>query len=116
MNSDWTDSLAALRASLPGADEAPDETPATNAGPAAPLKPGNRQLTLTYERKQRKGKPATIVSGFDCSESELLEIASQLKKKLATGGSARGGEILVQGDRREQLRSALTAMGYRVKG
>lgn len=116
MNSDWTDSLAALRASLPGADEAPDEAPATDAGPTAPLKPGNRQLTLTYERKQRKGKPATIVSGFDCSESELLEIASQLKKKLATGGSARGGEILVQGDRREQLRSVLTAMGYRVKG
>ena len=85
MNSDWTDSLAALRASLPGADEAPDEASVTDAGPTVPVKPGNRQLTLTYERKQRKGKPATIVSGFDCSESELLEIASQLKKKLATG-------------------------------
>lgn len=115
MTTDWTDSLAALRATLPGADEAPAEQPETEATTdSAPS--GNRQLTICYERKQRRGKPATIISGFDCSDDQLSDIASKLKKRLATGGSARGGEILVQGDRREELRTLLADMGYKVKG
>ncbi|WP_290089149.1 translation initiation factor [Paramuribaculum intestinale] len=115
MNTDWTDSLAALRATLPGADEpADDGQTAEEASDTSAT--GNRQLTLCYERKQRRGKPATIITGFDCSDEQLSEIASKIKKRLATGGSARGGEILVQGDRREEIRTLLADMGYKVKG
>lgn len=114
MNTDWTDSLAALRATLPGADEPATDTPTEETADTAA--PGNSQLTLCYERKQRRGKPATIITGFDCSDEQLSEIASKIKKRLATGGSARGGEILVQGDRREELRTLLADMGYKVKG
>lgn len=87
MNTDWTDSLAALRATLPGADEpADDGQTAEEASDTSAT--GNRQLTLCYERKQRRGKPATIITGFDCSDEQLSEIASKIKKRLATGGSA----------------------------
>ena len=55
------------------------------------------------------------IYNFLCWE-QLSEIASKIKKRLATGGSARGGEILVQGDRREELRTLLADMGYKVKG
>lgn len=107
---DWRDTLAAL-------------TPAENTGPAivpdvdegAGKKCVPDTLTLFYERKGRGGKQATIIAGFTCTEAELKEIASTLKQRLATGGSARGGEILIQGDRRPEAASALRAMGYKVK-
>lgn len=84
---------------------APDEKPETPQ-PA---------LLVELDRKGRRGKTATIVSGFNCPESELKSIASALQKKLGTGGSARGSEILIQGDRVADTREALRAMGHRVK-
>lgn len=106
MKTDWRDALRGL--DLPaGADDGQEV--------AAEAEACSRRLpkiTVTYERKGRGGKEATILSGFDCSDAELLETASVLKRKLACGGSARGGEILVQGDRRESVRRLLRDMGY----
>lgn len=73
------------------------------------------QLRITIDRKGRKGKTATIIDGFTCSDAEIADIASKLKTSLGTGGSARGGEILIQGDVAEKLRPLLVKMGYRVK-
>lgn len=72
-------------------------------------------LNVTLDRKGRKGKTATIIGGFTCGDSALLEVAGKLKSKLATGGSARGGEILIQGDVADKVRSLLREMGYKVK-
>ncbi len=57
-------------------------------------------IEVILDNKGRKGKSATIAFGFDCDDNTLKEIASQIKSKLSTGGSARGGEILIQGDHR----------------
>ena len=65
--------------------------------------------------KGRKGKTATIVEGFTCPEDELLEVAARLKTRFGTGGSARGGEILIQGDVAAKVKALLTEMGYKVK-
>lgn len=103
MTGDWRDALRGL--DLPqGSDED------INAAEEKPRK--LPKITVDFERKGRGGKQATILSGFDCDDSELQRIASELKRKLACGGSARGGEILVQGDRREQVRRLLREMGY----
>lgn len=109
---DWLEQLSALRSDLPeGNDPAPsDATPSEGSGATR-----SPRLDICYERKGRGGKQATIVCGFDCSDDELKEIASELKKKLATGGSARGGEILIQGDRRKDCLAALTAMGFKAR-
>lgn len=72
-------------------------------------------LHVTIDRKGRKGKTATIVEGFTCHEDELLEVAARLKTRLGIGGSARGGEILIQGDVAAKVKALLTEMGYRVK-
>lgn len=109
---DWQDQLSALRDSLPEGETPVAETedrPETNERIAHGV------LLITFEKKGRGGKQATIISGFDCTEEKLRDIASQLKKHLATGGSARGGEILVQGDRRKDVLSALQAMGLKAK-
>lgn len=71
---------------------------------------------ILIERKGRGGKTATIVEGFECSPEQLKSIAAKLKSKLGTGGSARGGEILIQGDCREKVKTELKAMGFKVKG
>lgn len=108
---DWLDQLSALRSSLPEGEAVADETPEEQEPYTAP----GHSLLITYEKKGRGGKQATIVSGFTCSDEQLLEIASTLKKRLATGGSARGGEILVQGDRRQDVLNTLKAMGLKAK-
>lgn len=72
-------------------------------------------LHVSIDRKGRKGKTATIVEGFTCPDEELLGIAARIKGKLGTGGSARGGEILIQGDALEKVKAILVEMGYRVK-
>lgn len=72
-------------------------------------------LHVSVDRKGRKGKTATIVEGFTCSETELLDIAARLKSRLGTGGSARGGEILIQGECADKVKSLLSDMGYKVK-
>mgnify|MGYP000766867494 FL=1 len=73
------------------------------------------RLDIILEKKGRAGKQATIITGFRGSDEELLELASVLKRRLATGGSARGGEILIQGDRRQDVLSALTSLGYKAR-
>ncbi len=72
-------------------------------------------LHVVVEKKGRGGKTATIVEGFEISDDDVAEIARKLRKKLGAGGSSRGGEILIQGDRKETVVSMLREMGYRVK-
>ena len=83
---------------------------------ASPEKPAKKELIhIVVEKKGRKGKTATIAEGFTCDDEQLEEIASQLKRKLGVGGSARGGEILIQGECRERLSALLRDLGYKVK-
>ena len=115
---DWKDSLASLlnNPDLPQGDQVNSEVP--DAHIPAPGD-GKRVLRLFYEKKGRGGKPATIIEGFatDGSEDEECEsLAATLKKRLGRGGSARGGEILIQGDCRDHLRQLLKEQGYTIKG
>lgn len=72
-------------------------------------------IEVTIDRKGRKGKSATIAAGFTCPDDELKSIASKLKTALSTGGSARGGEILIQGERVEEVKKLLAGLGFRTK-
>lgn len=74
------------------------------------------QLTVIIDRKARKGKTATIIEGFSCDEETLKDIAKDLKMKIGTGGSTRGGEILLQGDWKARVTELLRGYGYKVKG
>ncbi len=108
----WLDQLQQFRDANPNLPEGPDvpETPQ----PA----PGERQhsrLDISLERKGRAGKTATLITGWELPDSDLLDIAAELKKKLGTGGSARGGDILIQGDRRNDVKDQLTRMGYKAR-
>ncbi len=110
---DWKDSLASLMADMPE-----DETAAIHAEPAetpAPESVEKARLDILLDKKGRKGTAATIVCGFTIGDEAVEEVAASLKKRLGTGGSARGGEILIQGDKRPQVEAALRAMGFKCR-
>lgn len=111
MMGDWKDMLSGLRDSLPEGEETQEPV-----GIADSKSEGKKEVIhVVVERKGRKGKTATIAEGFTCTEEELAEIASKAKQKLGTGGSARGGEILIQGECRERFSAFLREFGYKVK-
>ncbi len=108
---DWTEQLKAFRDANPDLPEGP-ATP--EPAPEDTVKQQPR-LDISIERKGRGGKTATLITGWICGQEELLRIASQLKSALGVGGSARGGDILIQGDRRTQVLERLSAMGYKAR-
>ena len=61
------------------------------------------------------GKTATIICGFTIGDDEVERVASRLKRSLGCGGSARGGEILIQGDRRSDVLRELVRMGFKAR-
>lgn len=112
MKEDWREAL--LNAFGDVSETVEDSSPSeADAGGAEQQK---ESLHVFVERKGRAGKTATIVSGFTVSDSEVERIASELKRRLGTGGSARGGEILIQGNRKDDVMSALRAMQIKCKG
>ncbi len=108
-NSDWQSRLGSLLENMGGVDPQ-DKTPEKEDTRARQ----SGKLTVSYERKGRAGKSATIISGFTLPDDEVAELASAIKKSLGTGGSARGGEILIQGDRRDDVKNFLKLKGYKV--
>ncbi|AAY80232.1 stress response translation initiation inhibitor YciH [Sulfolobus acidocaldarius] len=62
--------------------------------------------------KRRYGKEVTIVEGISNDETELKKIASELKSKLAAGGTVKNGKIELQGDHRDRVKELLIKMGF----
>jgi translation initiation factor 1 len=69
-------------------------------------------LRVRVDRKYRRGKAATLVTGFTGSEEALTELGKTLKVKCGVGGSVKEGTIIVQGDQRERVIELLLEMGY----
>lgn len=112
---DWKEALGkAFDVAVPDENTTPDETAEPARGDALQQQ-GKQVLDIVLERKGRAGKQATIVTGFVCDEAALKEVASQLKRHLGVGGSARGGEILIQGDFRQRVLDKLLAMGFKAR-
>ncbi len=104
MNIDWKDKLAAIADEHPELNRVPDNLP----------EPAPEQ-TLRVELDKRKGKTATLITGYDAPDEDVKKLAQTLKIKLATGGSTRDGEILIQGDVRRKAAELLEGMGFKVK-
>ncbi len=76
---------------------------------------GKDVVNVLLDKKGRHGKQATLITELHCGDEALKELAAALKKHCGTGGSARGGEILIQGDRRQQVLDYLKQQGFKAR-
>lgn len=79
------------------------------------LEPGRQKLIVGIDRRNRSGKQVTLVTGFIGRDEDLAALGKMLKSKCGTGGSAKDGEIIIQGDFRDRIVEILTAAGYKAR-
>lgn len=78
--------------------------------------PKEKQLIyISLDSKQRKGKTVTLVQNFIGKTEDLEILAKLLKTKCGVGGSAKDGEIVIQGDFKQKIKELLEKEGYKVK-
>ena len=78
--------------------------------------PKDKQIiVVSTDKKQRKGKTVTLVQGFTGKTEDLETLAKFLKTKCGTGGSAKDGEIVIQGDVKIKIKEILEKEGYKIK-
>jgi len=77
------------------------------------ISPAQQKLKVRLDTKHRAGKAVTLVEGYVGKETDLEELGKKLKSFCGTGGSAKNGEIIVQGDQREKVLQWLLKNGFK---
>ncbi len=109
-NNDWKARLGTVYSTNPDFDYSNEQSEVEQTLPAE-----KQQLRVWLDSKQRAGKVATIVRGFVGSEADLKELGKMLKTRCGVGGSAKDGEIIIQGDHRDRVMDILIKSGYKCK-
>lgn len=82
---------------------------------APPASVGDGTVRVRREKKGRKGKTVSVISGLPLDESDLKELAGELKRRCGSGGSAKAGTVEIQGDHVEELLALLDERGIKAK-
>lgn len=107
-NNDWKDRLNVVFSTNPNFQYETEEEE------EQALLPKNQQkLRVKLDRKNRGGKTVTLVTGFVGPEDDLKALGKLLKGKLGVGGSAKDGEIIIQGEFKERVIDILQKEGYK---
>jgi translation initiation factor 1 len=77
------------------------------------LLPAQQKIKVRLDTKHRAGKAVTLVEGFIGKEEDLEDLGKKLKSFCGTGGSAKDGEIIIQGDQREKVMQWFGKNGYK---
>ena len=79
------------------------------------IRPSDQLLELHFEKKGRGGKQVVIIRGFEGPDEELAALGKKLKQTCGVGGSAKHGEIILQGNVRDKARLFLEKEGFKTK-
>ena len=107
---DWKERLGVVYSTNP---DCKYETAATPKEETLP--PGKQRLIVGIDRRNRGGKQVTLITGFVGGADDLKELGRTLKTRLGVGGSAKDGEITIQGDFRDKVVEILRGLGYNAK-
>lgn len=110
VDNDWKSRLGVVFSTNPDFQYQTEEEPE-----AETLEPSKQKLVVKIDRKGRAGKQVTLVTGFVGNEDDLKELGKMLKVKCGVGGSAKDGEIVIQGDFRDRVTELLKSAGYNAK-
>ena len=110
MGTDWKDRLGVVFSTNPDFKYTTAETEEADT-----LPPSRQRLIVGTDRRNRGGKQVTLISGFVGKADDLRELGRTLKTRLGVGGSAKDGEITIQGDFRDKVVSILQGLGYNAK-
>jgi len=96
--------------------EPSEENTEEEAIDANEIEAGKFDLRVRLDKKSRKGKAVTLVTGFgDLHPEDIDDLAKILKSKCGVGGGAKNGEILIQGDQVIKVMDLLKEEGFKVK-
>ncbi|MDR0413427.1 MAG: translation initiation factor [Dysgonamonadaceae bacterium] len=106
-NNDWKDRLNVVYSTNPDFkyESEPDDTPDT-------LPKEKQALKIALDKRNRGGKKVTLVTGFVGAGGDLDALGKLLKTRCGVGGTAKDGEIIVQGDFRNKILEILRKEGY----
>lgn len=94
-------------------DHQPSEEPETEYNTPHELFVQKEPMICKYEK--RKGKPTTIIEGYEGEEEDFKILAKEIKTKLSVGGSFKDGAIIIQGDYRDKIMKILQEKGFKTK-
>ena len=109
-DNDWKKRLGVVYSTNPDFKYVTQET-----SEAETLPPEKQRLIVSIDRRQRAGKQVTLVTHFVGSSDDLAALGKTLKTKCGVGGTAKDGEITLQGDLRDKVVALLQGMGYNAK-
>lgn len=87
---------------------------ASNDDTVVTLPPDQQPLWVRTDTKQRAGKVVTLVEGFTGTEEDLEQLGKQLKTVCGTGGAAKDGVVLIQGNHADKILQWLLKQGYKL--
>ncbi len=93
----------------------PDFEPEEEQEEQETLSANQQMLEVHLDRKNRAGKIATVVKGFVGAAEDLNTLGKELKSACGVGGSAKDGEIVIQGEKRNRVMELLVKKGFKVK-
>ena len=106
-DNDWKSRLQVVYSTNPDYNYVTDEEPEVETLPKA-----QQKLRVQMEKNHRGGKVVTIVRGFIGTDDDLKALVKLLKTRCGVGGSAKDGEIIVQGDFKPKVVELLIKEGY----
>ena len=106
-NNDWKERLNVVYSTNPNFQYESEEEEENETLPKE-----KQLLRISLDKRNRKGKAVTLITGFIGTSTDLEDLGKFLKVKCGVGGSAKDGEIIVQGDLRKKVLEILQKEGY----